>query len=84
MSVDAWVAIGIAVASGFGVWMFRIDRIATTVRHLADSLNEHKTETAKDSSHVWAKLENHGIMLGSHGERIAHLESWKRGNDSCK
>lgn len=88
MSVDAWGGlIGsfvVLCAGGFGAWMFRIDRIATTVRHLADSLSEHKADSDRGATQIWSKLENHGITLGSHGERIAGLEAWKRGGDSCR
>ena len=64
MSMEAWVTIGIAVASGFGAWLFRIDRGIQKLGYLTEDIHEIKTT-----------VEAHGVKLEHHGTKLARLET---------
>jgi len=68
MSLDAWVTIGVTLASGFGLWMFRIDRICTRLESKLGDLHDWRHATT-------SRLSGHAVKLDDHAERLARLEA---------
>jgi hypothetical protein len=75
----------LALASGFGAWMFRIDRAVGRIAHLAeglvqirDAFNEALRETRADNDRehqdLRQRIDQHSERLGEHAERITRLE----------
>jgi hypothetical protein len=68
MTLDAWVSVAVALATGFGIWMFRIDRICTRLESKLDEVNDWRTATAN-------QLSGHGNKLDDHAVRLARMEA---------
>lgn len=68
MTLDAWVSIAVALASGFGIWMFRIDRICTRLESKLDEVNEWRAATSN-------QLQTHAGKLDDHAVKFARLEA---------
>lgn len=87
---DTWASIisgaVLALASGFAVWMFRIDRAVVRIAHIAEglielrdtlheSVKDIRTEKEREHQALWTRIDQQGDRLTDHGERITRLES---------
>ncbi|MGE3317200.1 MAG: hypothetical protein AB7O26_18945 [Planctomycetaceae bacterium] len=68
MSIDALVTIAVSLATGFGIWMFRIDRICTRLESKLGEVSEWRQTTS-------AQIGRQGTKLDNHAGRIARLEA---------
>jgi len=72
MNLETWVTIALTLATGFGVWMFRIDRICTRLESKLDEVGDWRAATVSHISAHAAKLDDHAIRitkLEARGER---------------
>lgn len=68
LTADAWVTIAVSFATGFGIWMFRIDRICTRLEAKLGELAEWRQT-------VSAQMAQHSSKLDDQGRRITRLEA---------
>ncbi len=68
MSVDVLVTIAVSLATGFGIWMFRIDRICTRLEAKLGEIAEWRQTMSR-------QIGQHSTKLDDHGGRIARLEA---------
>lgn len=68
MTVDGWVTVALSLATGFAIWMFRIDRICTRLESKLDEVAEWRKA-------MTGQIAQHSAKLDEHGTRIARLEA---------
>ena len=68
MTIDTWVTVALSLATGFAIWMFRIDRICTRLESKLDEVAEWRQATT-------SQIAQHTAKLDDHGTRIARLEA---------
>jgi hypothetical protein len=68
VSIDALVTIAVSLATAFGIWMFRIDRICTRLESKLGEVSEWRQMTSRQIGSQATKLDNHA-------GRIARLEA---------
>ena len=72
MSLETWVTIALTLATGFGIWMFRIDRICTRLESKLDEVNDWRAATMNQISAHSAKLDDHAVSLARLETRRDH------------
>jgi hypothetical protein len=75
--VAVWTAVGVmaTIVSGFGFWMFRIDRAVQEIKRLNQGLTEFRVESARDRENIWTRMNAQDLRLNTHGERITRTET---------
>lgn len=78
MTVSEWIAVvGLAFTalSGFGAWMYRLDRNLTRVTSLLEALQEANRINAEDHNRLWQRLDQLRAAENRHGQRMTRLET---------
>ncbi len=77
-AISAGVAV-VGYAIGAAKWAFSIHQMIQKaldgLDHLAESFNELRNASGKDSGSQWDEIDDHRKVIVDHGERIARVES---------